>query len=1502
MKIRIDTQDMRTVADKLRENADERRNFMSKLNGNVDSLRTHWGGDDSDAFRAKWDDEVRNKSDASFKTINEGCEALANYLESAAKRYDTLHNDIQGSLPTIRDAFTEMSNVCSSTGTGFYIDTDAMNSRAAEKERELAKKHNVDYFTFKMDKSIAKEERIPIEKMYLLAKKAGDAENDIYKMADDVANKLDPKIPWYVLLKDFVVGVAVGVVGEVICDILLLPAMILDKVCPLFGIETDFVGNVEGIRDGIDKFARDNLVTNVTAYNAGKKTGEIAYTVVSMASPAGAALKGAKKLGTKALKQFNHKVLKQGPLKNNPYSQKLSQKMCKKGFEPVDLVTGTMMYEHTDFTYPGPIPFDWSWIWANNASNVGSLGHGVQFKYDTYMKYYEAEQGMIVFLPDGRGAAFPVLEIGDKHLNQEEKLILFRTEEEYILYVTDEDRYYHYVPKLIQPKEQEAEYRLSRISGESCYTLDMIYDDEDRLIAINDSTGREFTLTRNEAGQIQEVYYEGETRKRLVRYEYNDQQDMIAFTDALNQTARMTYNNHLMIQREDKDGLSFYWEYDRESNNLEARVIHTWGDGGVLEGRLEYHDGYTRITNSVGAVTEYHHDEDNLIKKIVHPNGGVETYTHDEDKNVTSHTNVLNNTATYAYDENGWLSQTIEADGVVYTFAHNDIGKLTEAIDPAGETFTYEYDDSYRLVKTTVSTNSAPSDNRTQILYYTYEGLLQAVENPLGDRVAITYDNQHNVESLIMPDKSISAWTYDEEGNCITALNPLGGQETYAYDALQRVIKANTADSNQIHYTYDPYDNVTTIKDKQSETQLTYTILGSLSKTEQTGNNQAGKDHTGKGQGPKTVQYGYNTEEELLSVTNEAGSMYTLERDKEGNIIQETFFNGMSRRYTRDIAGRVTEILRPENRWTRFDYNAREQLERTTYSDHTWVRYGYDPIGRLTELQNAQTRLQYEYDQHGNIITETQGHYEVVSHYDTIDRRTRITSSLGADISQSYDQVGNITKVAAGLNEQVWEMALGYNELGQETKRVLPGELISSRRYDTAGRPVEETARTGRRSVRHKTYSWDINNRLKTIQHQLTEQRIDFAYDPFGNLIRSLHQSPTNMENIIRQPDLMNNYYETQKQTDRLYGKNGELLEKEGPQYSPPETKATYAYDDEGNQIRKESGGKVWEYAYVGNGMLSAVTLPDGCRVSFAYDPLGRRIKKESQDKTVRFLWDRDTLLHEWEEWECQHQNQISCNEQETLTTWVFEDGSLAPSAKITPSGSYSIISNYLGVPEEAYDSEGRLVWSIELDMYGRARYDVGKASNLQEGKDFVPFRFPGQYEDGETGLYYNRFRYYDPEQGQYTQLDPIGLVGGNPTLYGYVRDTNCWIDIFGLDNKCKYQVDTSLSRKPERTHGYKWSDADAIQRSKKNKGTLQGRFGSKADADYAISEAQKLKIGERKLILAPEGNKNVLISQTGEITPASHIFVDVKPSGKTGTIHAFPAPSDYQITKRKGF
>ncbi|WP_264080064.1 RHS repeat-associated core domain-containing protein [Treponema pedis] len=77
--------------------------------------------------------------------------------------------------------------------------------------------------------------------------------------------------------------------------------------------------------------------------------------------------------------------------------------------------------------------------------------------------------------------------------------------------------------------------------------------------------------------------------------------------------------------------------------------------------------------------------------------------------------------------------------------------------------------------------------------------------------------------------------------------------------------------------------------------------------------------------------------------------------------------------------------------------------------------------------------------------------------------------------------------------------------------------------------------------------------------------------------------------------------------------------------------------------------------------------------------------------------------------------------------------------------------------------------------MYGKVRKET------EENTNFVPFLFQGQYLDTETELVYNYKRYYSQETGAYISQDPIGLAGGNPTLYGYVKDPNSWIDVFGL-------------------------------------------------------------------------------------------------------------------------
>ncbi|MEO3180956.1 MULTISPECIES: RHS repeat-associated core domain-containing protein, partial [Bacteroidales] len=192
---------------------------------------------------------------------------------------------------------------------------------------------------------------------------------------------------------------------------------------------------------------------------------------------------------------------------------------------------------------------------------------------------------------------------------------------------------------------------------------------------------------------------------------------------------------------------------------------------------------------------------------------------------------------------------------------------------------------------------------------------------------------------------------------------------------------------------------------------------------------------------------------------------------------------------------------------------------------------------------------------------------------------------------------------------------------------------------------------------------------------------------------------------------------------------------------------------------------------------LAKVIRPDKREVEFTYDALGRRLSKSFGTTVTRWVWNGNVPLHQWKErreYSVMEDRWNTAPERRDMTVWLFDEDSFVPSAMIRGGKAYSILTDQLGTPTEAYDSDGNEVWSRVLDMDGNVIEETGN-------RGMIPFLFQGQYYDPETGLAYNRFRYYDPKTGAYISQDSIGLAGGNPTLYGYVDDPNTWIDVFGL-------------------------------------------------------------------------------------------------------------------------
>jgi RHS repeat-associated protein len=199
---------------------------------------------------------------------------------------------------------------------------------------------------------------------------------------------------------------------------------------------------------------------------------------------------------------------------------------------------------------------------------------------------------------------------------------------------------------------------------------------------------------------------------------------------------------------------------------------------------------------------------------------------------------------------------------------------------------------------------------------------------------------------------------------------------------------------------------------------------------------------------------------------------------------------------------------------------------------------------------------------------------------------------------------------------------------------------------------------------------------------------------------------------------------------------------------------------------------------------LTETHTPDGAIWRYTYDAFGRRIKKEcvkagnsGKKSNVSYLWQGATLAEE-------HR---ATGETTEVTRWHFEPGTFIPLAKeaISAAGKvsfYPIVTDHLGTPKELFDTDGNCVWQAEHTLWGETTIPwqkMKKPDGLQPLVD-CNLRFQNQWEDDETGLFYNLNRYYDPDSGQYLSSDPIGLDGGLRT-HGYVHDPMQWVDPLGL-------------------------------------------------------------------------------------------------------------------------
>ncbi len=368
-----------------------------------------------------------------------------------------------------------------------------------------------------------------------------------------------------------------------------------------------------------------------------------------------------------------------------------------------------------------------------------------------------------------------------------------------------------------------------------------------------------------------------------------------------------------------------------------------------------------------------------------------------------------------------------------------------------------------------------------------------------------------------------------------------------------------------------------------------------------------------------------------------------------------------------------------------------------------------------------------------------------------------------------YDACGQLKNLRLPDNNR---LTFNHDKGGHLATVELNGALLTSHLFKTG----REHQRQQGQLLSH--YHYDEQNRLHA--HAVTQENHDlyrrhYDYDKTGNLTRLL-DTRKGEHHYHYDPLARLTRADHSQDVQERFGHDpaGNLLMQDRP---GPDIVAGnrlmiqgdhhYDYDAFGNLIRQRRGKGhqlVTEYRYDCQHRLIGITQPNGQTASYCYDPFGRRISKTVDGITTEFFWQGDKLIAE--------------HHADRHRSYIYEPDSFRPLALLAGFGPqdtqpFHYQLDHLGTPQELTAPNGEIVWSAHYRAYGQiSRLDINKIDN--------PLRFQGQYFDPESGLHYNRHRYYNPDIGRYLTPDPVKLAGGI-NAYQYAPNPTGWVDPQGL-------------------------------------------------------------------------------------------------------------------------
>lgn len=1039
--------------------------------------------------------------------------------------------------------------------------------------------------------------------------------------------------------------------------------------------------------------------------------------------------------------------------------------------DPIDVVTGEMFLPQTDLTLPGTLPL----IVQRRHGSFYRRGRwfGVTWSSTLDQRVEIDEDGIHFAAADGRVLHYPVPSVHGQQVmasyGPRWPLRWDRKDDVITIEQGDAGCTLHFppgpAPEVCRP--------LATVTDQAGNRITFVHDAEGVPTDVYHSGGYHLSLEAVETrggvriSALKLADPQGDPDVTVRSYRYDVAGRLTGVVNSSGVPLALDYDEaDRIVAWTDRNGYTYRYEYRED-----GRVVRAGGDDGRLKVELDYdlRARTTTMNDALGHATVYHWNELLHTVKVVDPLGHTTTSELDRYGQLLAATDPLDRTTlierngfsdalrvqwpdgsvlTTRYDEQRRPVETVQPDGALWSYTYSATGALSGIDGPEGVQARYQRDEKGRV------TGYVDPLGNTTAIRCDQAGLPLEVTDALGAVTRLRRDRFGRVIEAADEAGAVTTIEWDLDGRPLARILPDASRETWRYDAEGNLLEHTDPAGAVTRFEYGPFDKVTA-RFAPDGTRHSFT---------------------------------YDAQMRLTEVTGPTGLTWTYTYDAAGRLISERDFNGAGLTYTLDAAGQLISRVDALGEEIAFDYDQGGRLIRKRAGQES-SEFSYDAAGRLIGARGPGALLGYERDGLGRVVGETVNGRRVTSAYDAASRRIERMTPEGVVSRWSFDACGRPTALAGSFGS----LSFQHDQAGRETVRMLGAGASLTRAYDELGRltglgvwsldrPGEPDG--GWHAIASRTYAYRADGLPERIEDRLRGPRTvsldpagrvtgvegvnwreSYAYDPLGNLTEA--ETPL-----------------TARDAEAADGENareyqGTLIKRAG--------RTQYEHDAAGRLVRRTrrtlSGRRLqWTFTWDAENRLTSASTPDGETWVYQYDPLGRRIAKQKLDadggvaQNTLFAWDGPQLIEQtWQS-----------GDQRASLTWDHEPDSFIPAAQTRRSWAadapqeqidaafHAIVTDLVGTPMELVDGEGSLAWYQVRSLWG------GGAVTAPDATAECPLRFPGQYEDAETGFFYNHHRYYDPDSGTYASADPLGLAP-SPNPYAYVSNPLAWIDPLGL-------------------------------------------------------------------------------------------------------------------------